>query len=548
MSLFPESGEMSILQLLFMMIVYGYILMKASETISEGSEHLLILFGPGIVGGLLIPILGAVPDCAIILISGLGEGKPEQIQKEIAVGVGTLVGSTVMLLTIPWGVGIFLGRRDYDGVNFKKNNTKKQEELEKEERKQDIEIPLVNDEKQNILPKKEGEKGNQASQGSPNFFTGQGVETRSEIYDASVKMMITVLSYLILQIPAFIYGKTKDKGVKEEAPFALFGFIVTTIFFLVYCGFQIKSAQNDQLKKEERKEAERKQWKKKIGRVASTKLMNPEEIFKKYDINGDGQMDKKEFKDFLSAFNIITNSNGDIDTLIKEIDTGDAASNANSNAEGAGDGMISKQEFKKAFKKWISESQNLHDKDEPRNNNNNDEEEEEEADGGEEEEMTYGERLFKACILLAIGTLVCTFVSDPMVDVIGNIGKKMNISAFYISFVVTPLASNASEVMSGLYFASRKTKTSISLTLATLHGAAIMNNTLALSIFMALVYFRKLSWEFGAEVISVLFVVIVVGVNALRSKIFMWQAILVFMMYPICILLVFLLNSVAGLA
>lgn len=94
--------------------------MKASETISEGSEHLLILFGPGIVGGLLIPILGAVPDCAIILISGLGEGTQAEIQEQIAVGVGTLVGSTVMLLTIPWGVGIFLGRRDYDGEKFKK--------------------------------------------------------------------------------------------------------------------------------------------------------------------------------------------------------------------------------------------------------------------------------------------------------------------------------------------------------------------------------------------------------------------------------------------
>jgi len=134
-----------------------------------------------------------------------------------------------------------------------------------------------------------------------------------------------------------------------------------------------------------------------------------------------------------------------------------------------------------------------------------------------------------------------------MVDVISNVGKKVGISAFYISFIVTPLASNASEVMSGLYFASRKTKTSISLTLATLHGAAIMNNTLALSIFMGLVYFRKLSWQFGAEVIALLIVVLVVGVNALRPKIFMWQAGIVIMMYPLSLVIVFLLKSVAGL-
>ena len=62
----------------------------------------------------MIPILGAIPDCAVILISGLSGGTPEQVQNSISVGVGTLVGSTVMLLTVPWGLGVIFGRRDYD--------------------------------------------------------------------------------------------------------------------------------------------------------------------------------------------------------------------------------------------------------------------------------------------------------------------------------------------------------------------------------------------------------------------------------------------------
>lgn len=57
-----------------------------------------------------------------------------------------------------------------------------------------------------------------------------------------------------------------------------------------------------------------------------------------------------------------------------------------------------------------------------------------------------------------------------MVDVISNVDTKMDISPFYISFVVTPLASNASEVIAGLIFAKKKTTESISLTLSTLHG------------------------------------------------------------------------------
>ena len=75
---------------------------------------------------------------------------------------------------------------------------------------------------------------------------------------------------------------------------------------------------------------------------------------------------------------------------------------------------------------------------------------------------------------MAISTFIVTLVSDPMVDVISNVGKKMGISAFYVSFVVTPFASNASEVIAGLLFARKKTTESISLTLATLHGASTM--------------------------------------------------------------------------
>ena len=87
------------------MLAYGFILFKAAVLIGDGSEKLLLIYGPGIVGGLLIPILGAVPDGAIVLVSGLGS----DAQCEVSTGVGTLAGSTIMLLTIPWALSLFLG-------------------------------------------------------------------------------------------------------------------------------------------------------------------------------------------------------------------------------------------------------------------------------------------------------------------------------------------------------------------------------------------------------------------------------------------------------
>lgn len=153
----------------------------------------------------------------------------------------------------------------------------------------------------------------------------------------------------------------------------------------------------------------------------------------------------------------------------------------------------------------------------------------------------------QACLLLLVGTLICTVVSDPMVDVISHVGTKMSISPFYISFVVTPLASNASEVIAGLIFAKKKTTESISLTISTLHGAATMNSTLSLCIFMSLIYFRGLSWSFSAEVITVITIIIGVGLNALKKTIYLWQALIVAALYPFSILMVYFLENYLGM-
>lgn len=41
---------------------------------------------------------------------------------------------------------------------------------------------------------------------------------------------------------------------------------------------------------------------------------------------------------------------------------------------------------------------------------------------------------------------------------------------------------------------------------AVVQGAACMNNTFCLGVFMFLIYFRKLAWEFSAETLTILFV------------------------------------------
>jgi hypothetical protein len=93
---------------LMLMVAYGFILSCGAKLISDGAEMLLEVSNPVIVGGLVLPILGALPDAAMILVSGLGP----DAQQQLSVGVGTLAGSTIMLLTIPWLGGLLIGRCD----------------------------------------------------------------------------------------------------------------------------------------------------------------------------------------------------------------------------------------------------------------------------------------------------------------------------------------------------------------------------------------------------------------------------------------------------
>ncbi|KAF5940885.1 hypothetical protein HYC85_022052 [Camellia sinensis] len=79
--------------------------------LSNGSELLLAILGAGIVGGLLLPILGTLPDAMLILVSGLS-GTTETAQSQVSVGMGLLAGSTVMLLTVIWGTCVVVGKCD----------------------------------------------------------------------------------------------------------------------------------------------------------------------------------------------------------------------------------------------------------------------------------------------------------------------------------------------------------------------------------------------------------------------------------------------------
>merc|ERR1719324_384815 len=106
--------------------------------------------------------------------------------------------------------------------------------------------------------------------------------------------------------------------------------------------------------------------------------------------------------------------------------------------------------------------------------------------------------LFRSAWMMLLGTLLVLIFSDPMVDVLSALGDMSGIPSFYIAFVLAPVASNASELISTYKYATKKTASSITISFSTVIGAACMNNTYCLGIFFGLIYFQGLAWRFTA--------------------------------------------------
>lgn len=171
-------------------------------------------------------------------------------------------------------------------------------------------------------------------------------------------------------------------------------------------------------------------------------------------------------------------------------------------------------------------------------------------DDDEEPEEDPREHFWKnLCISLALmigGTAIVGVFSDPMVDTITTLGFLWGIPAFYVSFILTPFCSNASELVASLAFAAKKRVANTSMTYSQLYGAVIMNNTMGLGIFFALIAFRGLEWKYTAETLSILFVILLVGIPASFKKSFsLWWVFGNAPLYPLSIALVYILEQYA---
>lgn len=527
------------IQMLFLAFCYSKILAVGGGMIADGSELLLLI--PSIaplVGACLLPLLGAVPDGAIVVFSGLGP----DAQQQLSVGIGALAGSTIMLLTVPWVLSMVAGRVDFDPDG---NGTYK---------------------------KPTGAPEGWSKLSKPYFETGVNVD--DNIKHSAFAMLLTMMSMFVIQIPACFAGCTmKDDESACTTPkwAALTAGVLCIVFFVWYLYDQYSRSKVDAVVEDK---ILRMQEKCLSSRVMSARAMFAldgaasssaesqslitssgekfeafvRRIFAKFDKDKSGHIEQSEVALLLKELGEHSDA-ASVAAFIKEVDqdndgkidfkefftamrsandfgTGVLAGSGGKAAAARGSNLGSGSAGATMRHAGAGGTAHVGDVTTASDAGHDDEEEGEDSDEEvpedladlppEEQRKRVG---IRAAWMMTVGTLIVLLFSDPMVDILSNMGTRTGIKPFFIAFVLAPLVSNGSELIAAYGYAQKKTVKSASISFATLLGAAVMNNTFCLMIFLFLVVARDLRWVFTAEVSAMIVVeLIMFGLVAFCGK------------------------------
>jgi Ca2+/Na+ antiporter len=406
-------------------------------------------------------------------------------------------------------------------------------------------------------------------------------------------MLATCVSYLIITVPAVVF-EGADGGPPGEAAaeaarvkwWALAGLLVSAAAFAAYSAYCVLSASKATLQEAKALAVRKAAVASKLvsfgellkieaaegadaeqhdgHRAAAATLLeggvgasafsaSVKRLFARFDVDGSGSLDHKEVRMMLRTLGLPSDR---------------AAVSGFLGDEGGADKLVQVDEFE-AYLRRAYEAERTREGEPPaadapassgvdgalsltgggEEGAGEEEDEEEEEEEDEARGRTPWQIKREAYGTLAAGIVLVTVFSDPMVDVLSELGTRLNIPAFYVSFLITPFVSNASEMISSIMQATKKKKASLDVTYSQLLGAATMNNTFVLSIFLVLVFARGLVWEFTAEIATIIFVQVAIGALVLTDRNAvtpLWKGIAAGCLYPLSLVLVWVLENVAG--
>ncbi|KAK4486668.1 hypothetical protein RD792_006726 [Penstemon davidsonii] len=259
-------------------------------------------------------------------------------------------------------------------------------------------------------------------------------------------------------------------------------------------------------------------------------------LFKEIDLDKDDTISYFELKELMTnmKFGIIP------------YDVDEAASKIMEELDISGDQLIQEEEFVNGLSKWINTTYNQNHNSEENEEDDNYQKTWEQTDKLVEDKFIDRSALawIKAVSLLVLGIFMLGILAEPLVHSVREFSAAANVSSFYIAFIFVPLATNARLAVSALSEARRKKLHTTSLIMSEIYGTVFMNNVLGLAVLLSLIYFRDLSWNFGAEVLMVSVVSAVVGCLGSFSTVFsVWTSVFAYLLYPLSLVLVYVIGD-----
>ncbi|XP_075486994.1 sodium/calcium exchanger NCL2-like [Primulina tabacum] len=485
--------------LLFLIVVYEILLSLAGKYVAIGSDKFFEIIGPGIFGASLFQFLGTFPQIIIVLVSVLS-GSRDAAQQRSTLGMGLVAGTTVMLLTLVWGVSVILGSYDLSDANT----------------------------------------GNDPNDKKKIKLKGCGLVTDAETSYTSRIMLISLVPFLILQLQNIF---TTPSGRRVIILIAL---IITVILLFAYINYQIFQpwVQNRRFEYLMSKYAEDKlmQLLTSNGRPDSQKIL---QLFNRVDKNKSASISPAELRVLLLGAKIDDSDDLTTDRNIENI---------LASFDVSGDGLINRDEFVRGMAQLVSNFSNQNADSIKKgggkiSQNTSQTQNGQLSNASSTSQMTSYSWLtiFKATFWIILGTFMLCALSEPLINSAVSFAQAANLSSFSVSYLAIPFALNYGVAVQSIASARQKTQKSISLTLSALYNGVFMNNIIGLIVFLTPVYARDLMSNVSAEVLVVLIICIVMTLlTSVRTTYPVWVGYLVLVLYPISLALVYLLTNVLG--
>ncbi|KAK4721200.1 hypothetical protein R3W88_011433 [Solanum pinnatisectum] len=152
----------------------------------------------------------------------------------------------------------------------------------------------------------------------------------------------------------------------------------------------------------------------------------------------------------------------------------------------------------------------------------------------------------KSVLQVILGIAILTLCADPIMDNIIRLASAIGVPSFFLSFVIVPLAINARTAITAITLlssANQQSCTTSSLTFSEIYVGVIMNNIMGMSTVLTVLYAKDLRWEYSPEVLVSMVICGVTGSFAFtRTTYPLWTCIVAFLFYPIALVLLYILQ------